>query len=121
MPHHVCPRCQRVNPADAVYCYFDGMVLRAHPGGPLPVPKDIGPRLDLHPRRLVLGKLKPGDSKQLRLQVQNTGKGLLQGKLTIAEGASWLWVESDRGAGNSPRTCALKTAREQVVTLRVDT
>lgn len=196
----LCPRCQRVNPADAVYCYFDGMVLRAHGGGPLPVPgqlpqeftfpsgrrcrtlddfvqgcqyewedarellrrgdfaqfftsvgrmdlaqaaretnrqtdpdillhnflsnlpvqKGIGPRLDLHPRRLVLGKLKPGDSKQLRLQVQNTGKGLLQGRVTVAEGASWLWVESDRGAGN-PRTCALKTAREQVVTLRVDT
>src|SRR5205823_3085461 len=213
MPHHVCPRCQRVNPAEAVYCYFDGMVLRAHAGGPLPVPgqlpheftfpsgrrcrtlddfvqgcqyewedarellrrgdfarfftsigrmdlaqaareadsggshpplatdvdillhnflnnlpvqKSVGPRLDLHPRRLVLGKLKPGDSQQLRLQVQNTGKGLLQGKLTVAEGANWLWVESDSrsprasGAGN-PRTCALKTAREQVVTLRVDT
>ena len=23
MSHHVCPRCQRVNPAEAVYCYYD--------------------------------------------------------------------------------------------------
>src|SRR5262245_53980423 len=166
MPPLVCPRCQRVNPADAIYCYADGMVLRPHPGGAVPVPgqmprgltfpsgrrcrtlddfvqgcqyawedarallgrgdvahfvtmigrtdlpraarephnqpdpdillhnflsnlpvqKGVGPRLDLHPRRLVLRKLRPGESKQLRLQVQNTGKGLLQGKLTVTEG-----------------------------------
>src|SRR5262245_32721430 len=28
MPPLVCPRCQRVNPPAAVYCYFDGNVLR---------------------------------------------------------------------------------------------
>src|SRR5437879_4381673 len=28
-----CPRCQRLNPADAVYCYFDGNVLRHVAGG----------------------------------------------------------------------------------------
>jgi hypothetical protein len=93
----------------------------------LPVQTVAGPRLDLHPRRLVLGKVKPGESKQLRLQVQNTGKGLLQGRVTVTEGANWLWVESDQrglresGSGSTGRTCALKTAREQVVTLRVDT
>src|SRR5437667_3706890 len=26
MPH-TCSRCQRVNPGDAVYCYFDGAIL----------------------------------------------------------------------------------------------
>lgn len=26
---HICPRCQRTNPAEAVYCYFDGANLRA--------------------------------------------------------------------------------------------
>jgi hypothetical protein len=38
MPHQVCPRCQRANPGEAVYCYFDGVVLRQGPGagGPLP-------------------------------------------------------------------------------------
>src|SRR5262249_12746569 len=201
MPHHVCPRCQRVNPAHAIYCYYDGMVLRPHAGGApavpgqmpqeftfpsgrrcrtlddfvqgcqyewedarellrrgdiarfftsigrmdlaqaaresgqqtdpdillhnflnnLPVQKDIGPRLDLRPRRIVLGKLKPGESKQLQLQVQNTGKGLLQGKLTVAEGGNWLWVESAGGSAGDGRSCALKTAREQQINLRVDT
>ncbi|HKB37895.1 MAG TPA: hypothetical protein VKD72_15715, partial [Gemmataceae bacterium] len=87
----------------------------------LPVQKDIGPRLDLRPRRIVLGKLKPGESKQLQLQVQNTGKGLLQGKLTVAEGGNWLWVESAGGSAGDGRSCALKTAREQQINLRVDT
>ncbi len=29
MPLLICPRCQRANPAQAVYCYFDGNLLRA--------------------------------------------------------------------------------------------
>jgi hypothetical protein len=32
----VCPRCQRANPQAAVYCYFDGIVLRPGGLGPLP-------------------------------------------------------------------------------------
>ena len=32
MPATFCPRCQRANPAEAVYCHFDGMALRT--GGP---------------------------------------------------------------------------------------
>ena len=28
MPPNICPRCQRLNPALAVYCYFDGNILR---------------------------------------------------------------------------------------------
>lgn len=34
----VCSKCSRVNPADAVYCYFDGALLQGHPsanGGPV--------------------------------------------------------------------------------------
>src|SRR5262245_23726823 len=30
----VCPRCQRANPTEAVYCHFDGFALRPN-GGPL--------------------------------------------------------------------------------------
>src|SRR5205823_6744776 len=184
MPHHVCPRCQRVNPAEAVYCYFDGMVLRAHAGGPLPVPGQLpheftfpsrrrcrtlddfvqgcqyewedarellrrgdftrfftsagrmdlaqaaretealpdpdialhnflsslpvqearGPRLDLNPRRIVLGKMRPGESRPIRLQVLNTGKGLLQGKLSVAQGGAWLWIEAVEAAVTDGRT-----------------
>src|SRR5581483_4450291 len=32
MPHQVCPRCQRANPAEAIYCHFDGVVLHQGPG-----------------------------------------------------------------------------------------
>src|SRR5437879_1124950 len=28
----LCPRCQRVNPGEAVFCHFDGAELRATPG-----------------------------------------------------------------------------------------
>jgi hypothetical protein len=194
MAHHVCPRCHRVNPGNAVYCWFDGIVLQQHAGSAVPVPGQLpgefvfpskrrcrtiddfvqgcqyeweearellrrgdfarffqtvgrmdlartahenaghadpdiglhnflhalpvtqlqGPRLDLNPRRLVLGKLRPGETKELKLQVLNLGKGLLQGKLAVAEGGHWLRV-GDNGE------CALKTGREQEVTIRIDT
>ena len=171
MPHHVCPRCQRVNPLDAIYCHFDGALLRPGVTGPgaglpaagqlpqefvfpsrrrcrtiddfvqgcqyeweearellrrgdfsrfftaigrmdlafaareaeaqsdpdmglagflraLPVQHVQGPRLDLNPRRVVLGKMRPGESSQIQLRVLNAGKGLLQGRLSVAEGGS---------------------------------
>ena len=195
MAHQVCPRCQRTNPGEAVFCYFDGVVLRQGAGLPanqlphefvfpsgrrcrtfddlvqgcqyewedarallgkgvfgqylasigrmdlvraaqenqaqadadialhnflnsLPASQVQGPRLDLTPRRLMLGTLRAGDTRQVRLTVTNQGKGLLQGKLTVAEGGQWLQVE---GAAGNNGQCQLKTAREQQVTLRVDT
>src|SRR5262245_30268348 len=41
----VCPRCQRVNPAEAAYCYFDGLALPGAdaPDIPLAIPIDTGP------------------------------------------------------------------------------
>jgi hypothetical protein len=190
-----CPRCQRANPREAVYCYFDGVVLRQ--GGPgvlspsqlphefvfpsgrrcktfddfvqgcqyewedarhllrqgdftryfaqigrhdlaraaqenqghgdldialhsfvsqLPVNQVQGPRLDLNPRRLPLGGVRPGEQRQIPLMVTNQGKGLLQGKVTVSEGGQWLKIAD----GASPGECALKTSRAQQVTLRVD-
>jgi hypothetical protein len=178
MSHHVCPRCQRVSPFDAVYCHFDGALLRPGvPGVGLPVagqlPQEFvfpskrrcrtlddfvqgcqyewedarellrrgdfsrfftaagrmdlalaareaesqadpdlgmatflralptqqvqGPRLDLEPRRVVLGKMRPGESRRVPLRVVNAGKGLLQGRLSVAEGGSWLWIEPADG------------------------
>jgi hypothetical protein len=32
MPPVACPRCQRTNPGDAAFCYFDGALLRAASG-----------------------------------------------------------------------------------------
>jgi hypothetical protein len=195
---HVCPRCRRSNPLEAVYCYFDGAELRpAHglgetqrqtrlphefvfPSGRrcqtydelvqgcqgewnvardllkqgifrqflssvgrmdlaqsaqvaksqtdldvaldtfitnLPATVKEGPRLDLNPRRLILGTVHVGDVRQVRLTVSNQGKGLLHGTLTISEGQPWLQLADSKSNGE----LTIKTANEQVVTLRVDT
>ncbi len=34
MAHVVCPRCQRANPGEAVFCYYDGAELRSVGGSP---------------------------------------------------------------------------------------
>jgi hypothetical protein len=197
MPLNTCPRCQRANPAEAVYCHHDGMALRLPDGGKgvgalphefvfasgrrcrtyddlvqgchyewedarvllrkgafaeylagigrmdlaraareaqtnpdpdialhafvsaLPVDQVQGPRLELSPRRLMLGTLLAGESRAVTLTVSNGGKGLLQGKLTLslASGGDWLRL-ADGGDGGQ---YALKTAREQQVKLRVET
>ena len=83
----------------------------------LPFKLEQSPRLDLSPRRLNLGTLHVGDTRQIRLTVFNQGKGLLHGSLAVAEGTSWLRV----GNGQSNGECTIKTAREQPITLRIDT
>jgi hypothetical protein len=83
----------------------------------LPVAQVQGPRLDLSPRRINLGALRAGETRQLRLTVKNQGKGLLQGKITVSEGNDWLRITEADLDGR----CALKTARDQHITLRVDT
>jgi hypothetical protein len=190
----LCPRCQRANPREAVYCYFDGVVLRqgvagAPPGqlphefvfpsgrrcktfdelvqgchyewedarqllrngdfsryfaqvgrhdlartaqenqkqpdpdiglhtflGQLPASQVQGPRLDLNPRRVMLGGIRPGEQRRFPLTVLNQGKGLLQGKITVTEGAQWLKITED---GN-PSEYVLKTAKTQQIQLHVD-
>jgi hypothetical protein len=81
----------------------------------LPGTQAEGPRLDLHPRRIVLGTFLTGETRDVPLTILNQGKGLLHGTLTITTGAAWLSV----GEGNGH--CSLKTAHQQQVTLRVDT
>jgi hypothetical protein len=83
----------------------------------LPVVQVQGPRLDLSPRRLNLGALRAGEIRQLRLTVSNQGKGLLQGKITVSEGTDWLRIMEADLEGR----CALKTARDQQISLRIDT
>ena len=198
MPHLQCPRCQRANPGNAVYCWFDGVVLNqaAAPGAlsPSQLPLEfifpsgrhcrtydnlvegchadwedardllhkgdfgrylarigrmdlvraaqealnqtdpdialqnflsslpgsqvqgLGPRLDLNPRRLILGTLRAGGQRQAHVTVSNKGKGLLQGKIRVSEGEDWLKIEGVDGERELP----LKTTRDQDVTLRVE-
>ncbi len=191
----VCPRCQRANPLEAVYCHFDGIVLRqgvagvAAPGqlpqdyvfpsgrrcktfddfvqgcqyewedarrllhegdfsryfaqlgrhdlartaqeyqkqpdadiglhaflGQLPASQTQGPRLDLNPRRMMLGNVRPGEQRKIPLTILNQGKGLLQGKVTVGEGGQWLKIAE----GDNPAECGVKTARSQQIQLHVD-
>ncbi len=85
----------------------------------LPATKLEGPRLDLKPRRLAMGQLRPGEVKQVRLIVSNTGKGLLHGTLSVAVGGEWLRLEPAPNVSDGH--CTLKTSREQLVMLSVDT
>ncbi len=85
--------------------------------GSLPVTPGQGPRLDLQPRRLVLGNLLAGETRDLRLTISNRGKGLLQGTLSVVDGGKWLRV----AAGDKGTQCDLRTAGDQHITLRVDT
>jgi hypothetical protein len=195
MPAIACPRCQRTNPAEADYCYWDGSALKggaaapalaglphafifpsgrrcqsydelalgcqeewapardllkqgvfrqyftsigrmdlaksadeaagqANPDmgltqlvGSLPTTEaHVGPKLDLQPRRLVLGNLFAGETKQFPLKVTNQGKGTLQGTLSITEGNNWLKVG---GANNGQ--LAVQTTKEQQISIQVDT
>jgi hypothetical protein len=83
----------------------------------LPASVTARPRLDLNPRRLVLGTLRAGETRQLRLTVANQGKGLLHGTLSVVEGGKWLRLAEGTGNGQ----CLLKTTREQQIALQVDT
>jgi hypothetical protein len=83
----------------------------------LPVTPGQGPRLDLHPRRLVLGNLLAGETRDLQVTISNRGKGLLQGTLSVVDGGKWLRL----AAGNDGTQCALRTAGDQHIALRVDT
>jgi hypothetical protein len=82
----------------------------------MPLSRSRGPRLDLNPRRVVLGAILAGETRQVPLTVSNQGQGMLQGTLTVAEGGEWLRIG---GAKNGQ--CSVQTPREQQVTLQVDT
>jgi hypothetical protein len=84
--------------------------------GSLPQVRMQGPRLDINPRRLAIGTMFAGDTKQIQLVVSNQGQGMLQGTLTVAEGGEWLRIH-----GSKNGQCSLQTPREQKVSLTADT
>jgi len=83
--------------------------------GSLPQSHIQGPRLDIHPRRIVLGTVLAGETRQVPLVVSNDGQGLLQGTLTVAEGSEWLHIHDGHNG-----QCDVQTPREQQVMLEVD-
>jgi hypothetical protein len=90
----------------------------------LPVTQTAAPKIDINPRRLLLGNLLAGEQRQLQIIVSNQGRGSLQGTMTVAEGSDWLKI-----GGPTATQCAIATqaastpdARsEQKIALQVDT
>jgi hypothetical protein len=85
--------------------------------GGLPATAGQGPKLGLSPRRLVVGPIRVGEQKPVQITVQNEGRGLLQGTITVAEGDAWLQIME----GEGPRQATIKANRDQVVRLLVNT
>jgi hypothetical protein len=87
----------------------------------LPGTRPRGPRLELNPRRLVLGSLMAGETRLLRLTVINQGQGALQGNVTLEQETRQAgpWVRLL--GGPDPNQCPINTAREQEVLLQVET
>ena len=81
----------------------------------LPAQAPPKPELELQPRKLLLGTLAVGESQQVALVVQNIGKGVLHGTLTVVEGGTWFRV-----AGQDGPSVPIKTVREQAVQFGVD-
>lgn len=81
----------------------------------LPISPTPGPRLDLAPRRLLLGPFRAGEQHQARIRILNLGRGLLQGKLAVSTGGSWLKI-----LGADEGSQAIEAQRDQDVTLRID-
>src|SRR5262245_21567774 len=84
--------------------------------GALPVSPGQAPKLDINPRRILLGNLLAGETRQVQVTVNNQGQGVLQGTLKVSEGGDWLKI-----AGASDGQCPIRTGRDQQVVLQVDT
>jgi hypothetical protein len=82
----------------------------------LPVTRSQAPRLDLNPRRFLLGNLTAGEGRQLQVTISNQGQGVLQGTLKVSEGGQWL-----RLTGSANGECPLRIAKDQNISLQVDT
>ncbi|MFO0815881.1 MAG: DUF5717 family protein [Gemmatales bacterium] len=194
-----CPRCQRANPPEALYCHFDGTGLRTGTDGKsvtnttlgrefvfpsgrrcrtfdelitacsvewssarnmlqqgglrqflssigrmdlaqqadkaaahidpdlgldqllatLPSKEMVQPRLDLSPRRLHLGNIRAGESRDMQLQVMNRGARLLHGVVEV-RGDGWLRIGSD-GGGPANGKVPVKTGKQQDCPLHIET
>jgi hypothetical protein len=89
--------------------------------GGLPATLPRKPKLGLNPHRLMIGKLRGGDVKKVRLTVSNQGLGVLQGTINLIEetvGADrWLSLVNDPDSDQ----CNVHTSTDQAVLLQLDT
>jgi hypothetical protein len=83
----------------------------------LPGTRTQTPKLDLHPRRILLGTLLVGESKTVPLTITNQAAGMLQGTVSVTEGQDWLSLSDTKAV----HEIEVNTVREQVVKLTIKT
>ncbi len=83
----------------------------------LPGARTHSPKLDLTPRRILLGALLVGETKTVPLTVTNRGPGMLQGTITVTEGQDWLSLSDSKPL----HEVDVATMREQTVRLTIRT
>jgi hypothetical protein len=81
----------------------------------LPAREATGPHLELTPRRVVLGKLKPGELRQFQLAVSNQGVRILTGTIQVEKGE---WISFGPGV---PNQLQIKIGKQQHFPLYIDT
>ncbi len=82
----------------------------------LPGARTQTPKLDLHPRRILLGNMLVGESKTVPLTITNQGQGVLQGTVTVSEGQDWLSL----GETKPVHEADITTVREQILKLTIN-
>jgi hypothetical protein len=83
----------------------------------LPGTRTQTPKLDLHPRRILLGTMLVGESKTVPLTITNQAAGMLQGTVSVTEGQDWLSLSDAKPV----HEIEVNTVREQVVKLTIKT
>jgi hypothetical protein len=77
----------------------------------------VKPKLDLQPRRILLGVMRRGEVRQTTIGVSNIGAGLLTGTIAVTEGSDWLTLQGANAAG----VLTLQVVRDLAVRIQVDT
>ncbi len=85
--------------------------------GALPGTRTQTPKLDLNPRRILLGKVTVGETKTMPLTITNQGQGMLQGTVTVSEGQDWLSLSDSKPV----HEIEVNAPREQVAKLTINT
>ena len=83
----------------------------------LPGVRTQTPRLDINPRRLLLGNLLAGETRQLPVTITNAGQGSLQGTASVTEGQDLVSLADGRAVHELP----VDAPRQQALTLYVNT
>src|SRR5262249_30485376 len=83
----------------------------------LPGVRTQTPRLDINPRRFLLGSLLVGETRQLQLTIKNVGQGMLNGNIAVTKGEAWVSLAAGRQVAELP----LSVGKEHQVTIHVNT